>query len=234
MIFTYDTDVTLSHAAALANTGPASGSQTARSSPTSASLLAWMDRWEWTGRRPTEAEVEAVRVLRPRLRAVWALRRTGSAEAANALLEEGRGPPPARAAPALRLARPRHHSTTPRSTAGSRWRWGWPLVDVVRLGETDRLKVCAGEDCGGPHRRPQPQPVSQVLRRHLRHPGQRRGLPGPPGRHQPRPRGHPGAAPCSRLTATGAPGGALDSRSPRGSGAAGERGSSPSRPRRPP
>src|SRR5829696_7809795 len=93
MIFTYDTDVTLSHAAALANTGPGLGSPDREELPDLPSLLAWMDRWEWTGRRPTtDAEVEAVRALRPRLRAVWALPVDRLAEAASA----------------LRLARPRH------------------------------------------------------------------------------------------------------------------------------
>ncbi|MDF3043980.1 MAG: hypothetical protein K0R30_208 [Ornithinibacter sp.] len=148
MIFTYDTDVTLSHAAALANTGPGLGSPEREELPDLPSLLAWMDRWEWTGRRPTtDAEVEAVRALRPRLRAVWALPVDRLAEAANALLEEGAALP--------RLVR--HppfgwhvHATSDDAPLDRRVavEVGMAFVDVVRLGETDRLKVCAGEDCG--------------------------------------------------------------------------------------
>src|ERR671912_2390581 len=101
MIFTYDTDVTLSHAAALANTGPGPGSPEREELPDLPSLLAWMDRWEWTGRRPTtDAEVEAVRALRPRLRAVWAPPVDRLGEGGHALLGGGgalsrrRGAPP--------------------------------------------------------------------------------------------------------------------------------------------
>ena len=89
MIFTHDTDMTLMHAAALANTGPALGDEDREDLPGLAALLAWMDRWEWTGRRPTtEAEVDAVRRLRPRLRAIWSLPEDALVEAANTLLEE--------------------------------------------------------------------------------------------------------------------------------------------------
>ena len=66
MVFTHDTDVTLMHAAALANTGPALGDEDREELPDLPALLAWMDRWEWTGARPTrQAEVDAVRALRP-------------------------------------------------------------------------------------------------------------------------------------------------------------------------
>ena len=147
MIFTYDTDVTLSHAAALANTGPGPGSHDREELPDLASLLAWMDRWEWTGRRPTtEEEVAAVRALRPRLRAVWGLPEDRLAAEANRLLEEGHALP--------RLVR--HppfgwhvHATSDDAPLDRRIavEVGMALVDVVRLGESDRLKVCAGHDC---------------------------------------------------------------------------------------
>ena len=59
MVFTHDTDMTLMHAAALANTGPALGDEDREELPDLPALLGWMDRWEWTGRRPTsQAEVD--------------------------------------------------------------------------------------------------------------------------------------------------------------------------------
>ncbi|GAA4396815.1 CGNR zinc finger domain-containing protein [Fodinibacter luteus] len=147
MIFTHDTDLTLMHAAALANTGPARGSEHREELPDLASLLAWMDRWEWTGRRPgSEAEAAAVRALRPRLREIWGRSEDGLVEAANALLEEGRALP--------RLVR--HgpfgwhvHATSDDAPLARRVavEVGMALVDVIRAGETERLKVCAGDDC---------------------------------------------------------------------------------------
>ena len=106
-----------------------------------------MDRWEWTGRRPrTEAELDAVRRLRPRLRAIWSLPEDDLVEAVNTLLAEGRALP--------RLVR--HgafgwhvHATSDDAPLADRIavEVGMALVDVIRGDETDRLKVCAGDDC---------------------------------------------------------------------------------------
>jgi predicted RNA-binding Zn ribbon-like protein len=147
MVFTYDTDMTLLHAAALANTGPALGDEDREDLPDLDALLAWMDRWEWTGRRPrTEAELDAVRRLRPRLRAIWSLPEDDLVEAVNILLAEGRALP--------RLVR--HgafgwhvHATSDDAPLADRIavEVGMALVDVIRGDETDRLKVCAGDDC---------------------------------------------------------------------------------------
>lgn len=147
MVFTHDTDMTLLHAAALANTGPALGSEDREELPDLATLVAWMDRWEWTGRRPgSEAEVDAVRRLRSRLREIWGLDEDGLVEAANTLLEEGRALP--------RLVR--HgafgwhvHATSDDAPLARRIavEVGMALVDVVRGDETERLRVCAGEGC---------------------------------------------------------------------------------------
>jgi predicted RNA-binding Zn ribbon-like protein len=147
MVFTYDTDMTLMHAAALANTGPALGDEDREDLADLDALLAWMDRWEWTGRRPsTEAELDAVRRLRPRLREIWRLPEDGLVEATNTLLEEGQALP--------RLVR--HgafgwhvHATSDDAPLARRIavEVGMALIDVIRGDETDRLKVCAGDDC---------------------------------------------------------------------------------------
>ena len=147
MVFTHDTDMTLMHAAALANTGPALGDEDREELPDLPALLGWMDRWEWTGRRPTsQAEVDAVRGLRPRLREIWGRDEDGLVDAANTLLEEGRALP--------RLVR--HggfgwhvHATSDDAPLARRVavEVGMALVNVIRAGETERLKVCAGDDC---------------------------------------------------------------------------------------
>jgi len=147
MVFAHDTDMTLMHAAALANTGPALGADDREELPDLASLVAWMDRWEWTGRRPrTEAEVDAVRRLRPRLREIWTRDEEGLVAAANALLEEGRALP--------RLVQHGDygwhvHATSDDAPLARRTavEVGMALIDVIRAGETGRLKVCAGDDC---------------------------------------------------------------------------------------
>ena len=147
MVFTHDTDLTLMHAAALANTGPGLGDEDREELPDLPALLAWMDRWEWTGARPTtSAEVDAVRALRPRLRQIWSRDEEGLVDAANNLLEEGHALP--------RLVR--HgafgwhvHATRDDAPFARRIsvEVGMALVDVIRTGETGRLKVCAGADC---------------------------------------------------------------------------------------
>lgn len=147
MLFTYDTDVTLAHAAAVANTGPALGDEDREELPDLPALQAWFDRWEWTGRRPTtDAEVDDVRALRPRLRRLWSLRDDDLVAEANALLEEGGALP--------RLVRHGHfgwhvHATSDDAPLARRIgvEVGMALVDVIRGDEVDRLKVCAGEDC---------------------------------------------------------------------------------------
>ena len=94
MIFTYDTDMTLMHAAALVNTGPALGSEHREDLPDVAALVEWMHGWQWTGRHPsTEAEADAVRRLRPRIRQIWGLPEDDLVDATNALLREGRALP---------------------------------------------------------------------------------------------------------------------------------------------
>ncbi|GAA4392749.1 CGNR zinc finger domain-containing protein [Ornithinibacter aureus] len=147
MIFTYDTDMTLMHAAALVNTGPALGSEHREDLPDVAALVEWMHGWQWTGRHPsTEAEADAVRRLRPRIRQIWGLPEDDLVEATNALLREGRALP--------QLVRHGDfdwhiHATPDDAPIADRIavEVGMALVDVIRAGAIDRLKVCAGDDC---------------------------------------------------------------------------------------
>jgi hypothetical protein len=147
MLFTYDTDLTLAHAAALANTGPALGAEAREELPDVTALGAWFDHWEWSGRRPGRAvDLRAVHELRPRIRAIWSLREEQLAAEVNALLAEGGALP--------RLVRHGSfgwhvHATSDDATFDRRVavEVGMALVDVIRAGEQDRLRTCAGENC---------------------------------------------------------------------------------------
>ena len=148
MVFTHDTDMTLMHAAALANTGPALGDEDREELPDLAALLALdgplgVDRRAGPRARPRWMPCAR---LRPRLREIWGRDEDGLVDAANTLLEEGRALP--------RLVR--HgafgwhvHATSDDAPLARRIavEVGMALVDVIRAGETERLKVCAGDDC---------------------------------------------------------------------------------------
>src|SRR5690348_17129591 len=90
MLFTHDTEVALAAAAALVNTVGKDGDAL----PDLAAVNAFFDDWEWTGRRArTNAEVEDVRALRPRLRDVWQSDVDEAVRIVNELLREANALP---------------------------------------------------------------------------------------------------------------------------------------------
>lgn len=149
MAFTHDTDVALQSAAALVNThgGPESADPERDDLRTLADLRGFWDEWRYSGPPPhTEAEVEPVRALRPRLRELWHTDEERVVAIVNALLAESQALPqlvthdewdyhlhatPHDAPPAQRMA----------------VEAAMALVDVVRAGELSRLRICAGDDC---------------------------------------------------------------------------------------
>lgn len=143
MLFAHDTEVALLAAAALVNTGH--GTPDALATP--AELQAFVERWGWTGRLVgDEAELAAVRAMRPRLERMWRADTDTAVELVNELLRE------ARALPQL----VRHdgwdyhlHATPSDAELATRMavEAAMAMVDVVRSGELERLRVCAAEDC---------------------------------------------------------------------------------------
>jgi len=85
VLFAHDTEVALANAAALVNTGRG-GKELL---PDIAALDEFIAAWSWTGSRThDQAELDAVRRLRPRLERLWDADEDEAAETVNALLRE--------------------------------------------------------------------------------------------------------------------------------------------------
>lgn len=143
MFFAHDTEVALATAAALVNTAGRSGEDL----PDVVALDRFFHDHGWTGRHErSEAELRAVRDLRPRLRAVWYEDEHGVAEIVNRLLRE------AGALPQLVAhdGEPYHlHATSHDAPLATRMavEAAMAFVDVVRSSELSRLRVCEYPDC---------------------------------------------------------------------------------------
>ena len=146
MLFAHDTEVALRGAAALVNT--AATLPTDHDDLTTVDDLdAFVREWGWTGSRTGDrGELDAVRALRPRLRALWTVDADEAVTIVNELLAE------AGALPQL----VRHdgwswhlHATPPEAPLATRMavEAAMAMVDVIRADELDRLRVCAADDC---------------------------------------------------------------------------------------
>jgi predicted RNA-binding Zn ribbon-like protein len=144
VVFAHDTEVALQAAVALVNTAEPPDTLTSVQQ-----LDAWYTEWAYTGRRDgDEAELEAVRRLRPALRALFVSDRDDAAERVNAMLAE------AGALPQLVRHEPLDwhlHAVGPDSPLVTRIavEAAMAMVDVIRQDEMSRLGVCADADCGG-------------------------------------------------------------------------------------
>ncbi|MDQ2755532.1 MAG: CGNR zinc finger domain-containing protein [Actinomycetota bacterium] len=149
MLFAHDTEVSLQQAAELVNTMPRSGpgDDDGDTLVTVDDLDTFVSERRWTGSRTRDAaELRAVRRLRPRLRELWFLGEQDAVAQVNALLAQ------AGALPQL----VRHdewswhlHATPPEAPLATRMavELAMALVDVIRAGGLDRLKVCDADDC---------------------------------------------------------------------------------------
>jgi predicted RNA-binding Zn ribbon-like protein len=143
MVFASDTEAALESAAALVNTDGRHG-DTLTDPP---ALDAFCDRWGWTGSRThDDAELQAIRRLRPKLRRVWGCDEDEAAALVNELLRDGRAMP--------QLVRHDHwgyhlHATSPEQPLATRMavEAAMAFVDVIRSDELSRLRSCAADDC---------------------------------------------------------------------------------------
>ena len=143
-------------------------------------LDAFWDEFGYSGRHDrTQAELDAVRALRPRLRELLTSDRDDAVEMVNAMLARGQ------AVPQLVRHDPfdwHIHAVALDAPLADRIivETAMAMVDVIRADEMSRLGICADDTLRGHRPRPVPQPVPPVLLDHLRQPQRRRRLPGPP------------------------------------------------------
>ncbi len=149
MHFAPDTEDTLEFTVALVNTHPGASRSGADELETPAQLGAFLAAQRFSGRIDhDESELAEVRDTRERLRRLWTLDRDAAAVEVNTMLRA------ARALPYLM----RHdgfdwhlHATEPDAPLAERIRVevALAIVDVIRTGETGRLRECAADDCTG-------------------------------------------------------------------------------------
>jgi predicted RNA-binding Zn ribbon-like protein len=147
LLFAPDTEEALQFIVDLANTAPSASRSGADELTTLAELDALLV--SYSGRKDRDqAELRAVRETRDLLRAVWTLDRDDAVEAVNRMLRE------AHAVPYLT----RHdgsdwhiHATEPDAPLAERIRVeaAMAIIDVIRMDETGRLRVCDADDCDG-------------------------------------------------------------------------------------
>ena len=146
MGFAHDTEVGLASAAALVNTGATPGDDELA---TPGRLREFVAEQRWSGPVAGDAaELAEVHALRDRLATLWRMDLDDLVAEVNALLREHRALP--------RLVAhdgwPHHlHATDDDAPLAGRMavEAGMALVDVVRAGETDRLKSCDADGCTG-------------------------------------------------------------------------------------
>jgi predicted RNA-binding Zn ribbon-like protein len=142
-MFAHDTERALAGAAALVNTGRQAEEQL----PDVAALDAFVEEWQWTGDRThDQAELEAVRALRPRLARLWTVDEDEAVGIVNELLRE------ACALPQL----VKHddfdyhiHATSPSAPLADRMavEAAMAFTDVLRAKALDRLRICEADRC---------------------------------------------------------------------------------------
>jgi predicted RNA-binding Zn ribbon-like protein len=143
MLFAHDTEASLNASAALVNTGRGGREEL----PGVAALDRFVADWRWTGSRThDQAELEAVKSLRPLLAQLWEMTKDEAAALVNTLLRD------ANALPQL----VKHdgwdyhvHATPPDAPLADRMAVdaAMAFADVIRSGELARLRVCAAADC---------------------------------------------------------------------------------------
>ncbi len=149
MLFAPDTEESLAFVVALANTDPGASRSGADELATVDQLAGLLVRFTYSGRIDhDEAELRDVRRARSLLRRVWTLGRDEAVESVNGMLRD------ARALPYL----VRHdgldwhlHATAPQAPLAERIRVeaALALIDVIRMNEMRRLRVCEADDCAG-------------------------------------------------------------------------------------
>lgn len=143
MLFAHDTEISFNAAAALVNTARGDVDEL----PDVAALDRFIDQWRWSGSRThDQAELAAVRGLRPRIAQLWDMTEDDAVRLVNTLLRD------ANALPQL----VKHdgweyhvHATSPDAPLADRMAVdvAMAFADLIRFGELARLRYCAAPDC---------------------------------------------------------------------------------------
>ncbi|GAB7004015.1 CGNR zinc finger domain-containing protein [Nocardioides sp. AN3] len=142
MVFAHDTEMALQAAVALVN---APGTSAVLGSVED--LAAFFDRHGYTGRHDrTQAELEDLRALRPRLRVLLTADLETAVGLVNELLAEHRAVPRLVRHPPLDWHIHAAPDDAPLATRVA-VETAMAMVDVIREGELSRLSTCADEDC---------------------------------------------------------------------------------------
>jgi predicted RNA-binding Zn ribbon-like protein len=149
LLFAPDTEDSLAFVVALGNTAAGASRSGEDELMTVDQLADLLIRFGYSGRIDhDEVELRDVRQARTRLRRVWTLERDAAVEPVNAMLRD------ANALPFLT----RHdaldwhlHATSPDAPLAERIRAeaALALIDVIRMNEMRRLRVCEADDCTG-------------------------------------------------------------------------------------
>lgn len=143
MAFAHDTVEALESAVWLANTRLEPDTLTSLGA-----LAEYFDRFGYTGKRPTQADLEPVRAIRPRLRELFLATRDGAVPMVNEILATASAVP--------RVVR--HGDTDWHIHATSDDRplderilveTAMAVIDMIRADEMSRFDRCAMDDCDG-------------------------------------------------------------------------------------
>lgn len=144
MVFAYDTEIALQAAVILVNSA-----EPPDTLETIGDLDEFYTDFGYTGRREgTQAELDAVRRIRPRLRELLTAERDDAVTIVNAMLAEAKALP--------QLVRHDHydwhlHAVDYDQPLVTRIvvETAMAMIDVIRADELSRLDVCADDDCEG-------------------------------------------------------------------------------------
>ncbi|MGN9775956.1 CGNR zinc finger domain-containing protein [Micromonospora sp. H33] len=143
MLFAHDTECSLVAAAALVNTGGSDG----EGLPDVAALDEFFVAHAYSGRHEhTDAELEAVRELRPRLRRLWHADTDEIVAIVNGLLRENDALPQL----ITHDDEPYHLHAVPRDAplaVRMAVEAAMAMADLVRSGELSRLRICDHPEC---------------------------------------------------------------------------------------
>ncbi|MCT9820001.1 CGNR zinc finger domain-containing protein [Microbacterium sp. W1N] len=147
MVFIHDTELSLRATAALVNTLPTVGVDDVDRLATQADADAFFTEYPYTGAFDRDdAELTALRAIRPRLRGLWGASRDEAVPLVNAMLRDGHALPQL----VIHDGYGWHiHATESAAPLPTRMlvEAAMAFVDIIRSDQWDRVRVCDADDC---------------------------------------------------------------------------------------